>query len=272
MNKKAVVAAGGAAALAATFVAVPASAAPSALPKPAVTLKEKILGPETPLHFKVKGCGPKSYNEPSAAAPFVHALQKWTYDAKTQTWSTVARGQFWGILKDHAATHTTILVGCAGAQNVEVPIYWDPKYKVGAHPRPTPSPTNTDKPKPPSQPKSIKVTVTPKYFHAGDTLHVAVYRCPAKPTVHSQILTGGAHWTHKGTTWKTPVHVAKGLREGYYKFTVTCTGFRPVVFKVRYGNPGTPSKPAKHTPGHQSKYIPNGSPQTGGGSTARTFV
>lgn len=269
MNKKAIAAAGGAAALAAMFVAVPASAA---LPKPTVKLPEKTVGPETPLHFTVKGCGPKSYNEPSAAAPFVHALQKWTYHSATKTWTATVNGQFWGILKDHAATDTTILVGCAGAQNVEVPIHWDPNYKVGAHPRPTPSPTISDQPAP-TKPKSIKVTVSPQYFHAGDTLHVAVYRCPSKPTVHSQILTGGAAWKHAKGVWRTPVKVANGLREGYYDFTVTCKGFKPVVFKVKYGNPkDTSHHPAKPNPGGQTKDIPGGAPETGGGSTAEAFV
>lgn len=148
-------------------------------------------------------------------------------------------------------------------------------------PSTTPTKTKTANPTPSTPPeKTFHVTVTPKHFRAGDTLHVKVTKCPSKPSVHSKILTGGAHWTHENGAWKTPVHVAKGLRVGYYKFTVTCKGYDAAVFKVRYGHPkghgddngSHPSKPAKHTPNNQTKYVPNGGASTGGGSTAQAFV
>lgn len=269
MNKKAVAAAGGAAALV-LMSAGPASACTS-------NLNEKEIGPNSVLHFRVAGCGPKSYNEPSADAPFLHATgQKWTYNPATKIWTGVVHSQFWGILKDHPKTKTSILVGCAGGNgNSTNPVLWNPDYNGHGGPNPSESPSPTAKPTPsmPAKPKTIKVTVTPQYFHAGDTLHVAVYRCPAKPTVHSQILEGGAAWKHAKGVWKTPVHVAKGLREGYYNFTVTCKGFKPVVFKVKYGSPkDTSHHPAKHTPGHQTTDVPGGAPETGGGSTAEAFV
>ena len=271
MRKRGIVAAGGAAALIVMMGAGPAFAQSHG------SVKEKVVGPGDTIHVTASGC---DTGTPNLLAPFT--------DADNQTWKKTGDGTWtgevpvgdWGIMTPHPKTHTSVDLMCAGSGPTEIPITWNPNHKGDGNPthKPTHKPTANPTPTTPAQ-KQFKVTVTPRYFHAGDTLHVKVTKCPSKPSVHSQILTGGAHWTHHNGVWKTPVHVAKGLRTGYYKFTVTCKGYNPVVFKVRYGHPtdngngnGHPSKPAKHTPNNQTKYIPNGGAQTGGGSTARAFV
>lgn len=180
---------------------------------------------------------------------------------------------------DHTSKATPTTVAPTTPGNPGEPTKTEKPTTPPTSPTAKPTHSHSAEPTPTSTaPKTFKVTVSPKYFHAGDTLHVTVYKCPTKPSVHSQILTGGAHWTHSEGVWKTPVQVAKGLRTGYYKFTVTCKGYNPVVFKVRYGHPsggngsGAPSKPVKHNPHGQTKVIPNGGASTGGGSTAKTFV
>lgn len=256
MNKKAVAAAGGAAALVVLMSAAPASACTG-------VSKDKVVGPHSALHVRAMHCAAK----PSLEAPFAGAKQMWKKRGKG-TWD--------GVVPVTSGSKKAALVQAllrCGKDHARVPIHWNPHHR--GTPMPTESPTPTAKPTPsiPEKPRSIKVTVTPQYFHAGDTLHVAVYRCPSKPSVHSQILTGGAAWKHAKGVWKTPVKVASGLREGFYKFTVTCKGFKPVVFKVKYGNPTDHSNhPAKHNPGGQTKDIPGGAPETGGGSTAQAFV
>ena len=263
MNKKAVAAAGGAAALAVLFGAAPASACTG-------VSKEKVIGPHSVLHVTANGCK----TGPTLDAPFAKGGK--------QVWKSLGNGKWEGTVPVKAwgkqakrAIEAKALLRCGG-DHASLPIHWNPHHPGTPTPSESPTGTPTAKPTPsiPEKPESFKVTVSPKYFHAGDTLHVTAMNCPAKPSVHSQILTGGAHWTHKGTTWKTPVKVAKGLREGYYKFTVACKGFSPVVFKVKYGNPSTGNEhhPAKHNPGGQTKDIPGGAPETGGGSTARAFV
>lgn len=267
-----IAAAGGAAALVVLMGAAPAAA------DAAGTLQEKVVGPGDVIHVTATGC---DISKPWLNAPFTKVDdQKWTKTGDG-AWTGEVPVSNWGIFSPHPKTNTTVDLMCAGSGPVELPITWDPNHKGDTTPAPTHKPTSkpTDKPAPKPTPttprKSFKVTVTPQYFHAGDTLHVAVYKCPSKPAVKSQILTGGAHWAKKNGVWKTPVKVATGLRTGYYKFTVSCKGFNPVVFKVRYGNPaggGHHSKPAKHNPNGQTKYIPNGGAETGGGSTARSFV
>ncbi|HEY3686330.1 MAG TPA: hypothetical protein VGL93_25075 [Streptosporangiaceae bacterium] len=238
------------------------------------SIKEKVVGPGDLIHVTATGC---NIDTPWLNSPFTGdpKAQKWTKSG--DTWTGVVTVTKWGIFSPHPKTNTTVDLMCAGSGPTSIPITWDPNHK-GGHPTPTSKPTKpTPTTKPTTPAKTFKVTVTPKYFHAGDTLHVAVYKCMTKPAVHSQILTGGAHWTKSGGVWKTPVKVAKGLRTGYYNFTVTCKGFNPVVFKVRYGQPndngsGSKPAPAKHTPNGQTKYIPNGGASTGGGSTAKSFV
>ena len=270
MKKRSIVAAGGAAALVVLMGAGPAAADATG------SIQEKVVGPGDVIHITASGC---TIDQPHLNAPFTRIEnQKWT-DKGDGNWTGEIPVTEWGIFSPHPKTKTTVDLMCAGSGPVQLPITWDPDHKGGAKPtpthRPTSKPTSTPEPTPSAPQKSFKVTVTPKYFHAGDTLHVTVAKCPSKPAVRSQILTGGAHWVKKNGVWKTPVKVATGLRTGYYKFTVSCTGYNPVVFKVRYGNPtggGHDSKPAKHTPNGQTKYIPNGGAETGGGSTARSFV
>lgn len=268
MRKKGIVAAGGAAAAVVLMATGPAMA------QSAGSIKEKVVGPGDLIHVTATGC---NIDTPWLDSPFTGdpKAQKWTKHG--DTWSGVVTVTKWGIFSPHPKEKTTVDLMCAGSGPTEIPITWDPNHK-GSNPKPTPTRTTKPTPQPTTKPKTFKVTVSPQYFHAGDTLHVSVYKCPSKPSVHSQILTGGAHWTKSGTTWRTPVKVATGLRTGYYKFTVTCKGFNPVVFKVRYGHPGdgngsgAPSKPAKHNPNGQTKVIPNGGAPTGGGSTAKSFV
>lgn len=268
MRKGGIAAAGGTAALVVLMATGPAAADAHG------SIGEKIVGPGDVIHVTATGC---NISKPWLNSPFTRAdNQKWKKTGNG-TWTGSVPVTRWGIFKPHPKVKTTVDLMCAGSGPVAMPITWDPNHKGGSHPTPTHVPTHkpTATPTPTGPRKSIKVTVTPKYFHAGDTLHVAVYKCPSKPSVRSQILTGGAHWMKKNGAWKTPVKVGTGLRTGYYKFTVSCKGFSPVVFKVRYGNPsdgGHHSKPAKHNPHGQTKYIPNGSPETGGGSTAKSFV
>lgn len=272
MRKRGIVAAGGAAALIVMMGAGPALADAHG------SVKEKVVGPGDTIHVTASGC---TISAPSIVAPFTRPdNQKWKKTGDG-TWQGEVPVGKWGIMHPKPKQKTTIDLSCAGSGPVNIPITWDPNHGDGGTPQPTHKPTHkpTTKPTTPAQ-KRFHVTVTPRHFRAGDTLHVKVTKCPSKPAVHSKILTGGAHWTHENGAWKTPVHVAKGLRVGYYKFTVTCKGYSPAVFKVRYGHPGgdngdgntNPSKPAKHTPNNQTKYVPNGGASTGGGSTAQAFV
>lgn len=271
MRKRGIAAAGGAAALIVLMGAGPAAA------DAAGSVKEKVVGPGDTIHVTATGC---DIDTPWLSAPFTRAdNQKWKKTGDG-AWTGEVPVTKWGVFSPHPKTKTSVSLMCAGSGPVEIPITWDPNHKGDSNPTPTtrPTPTKKPSPRPTTSKPSFRVNVTPRYFHAGDTLHVSVHKCPSKPTVHSQILTGGAHWVKKNGVWKTPVKVrSTGLRTGYYKFTVRCKGFNPVVFKVRYGHPSGGNddgnaKPAKHNPNGQTKYIPNGGPETGGGSTARTFV